>query len=92
MADGVKHVALSQLYIIKDYIDRKNETLLKALIDSDAGIHGLRYKDGKLQHQNEDGSWTDIVSASSGGTMGGVSGLDFGDYATDEEVKEVFGL
>ncbi len=93
MANGVKHVALHQLNIIKNYIDKKIETLLTTLIDSDAGIHGLRYKDGKLQHQNTDGTWADIVSANSGGSSDGTgSGLDLEDVATDEEVKAIFGL
>lgn len=94
MASSTKHVALHQLNIIKDYIDKKDEALLNALIDSDAGIHGLRYKDGKLQHQNADDTWSDIVTASSGGSSGcgDSGGLDSENIATDEEVKKVFGL
>lgn len=94
MNEGDKHVAVRQLSIVKDYIDDKTETLLNALVESDSGVHGLRYKDGVLQHQNPDGTWSDIVSTSSGGSTGSgdSGGLDSEDVATDEEVKAIFGL
>lgn len=87
--DSVKYISLNQLYIIKEYIDNKFEDLLNALVESENGIHGLRYKDNKLQHQNPDGTWSDIITNSSGGT-GSTGGLTNENFATDEEVKNIF--
>ncbi|MCM1168071.1 MAG: hypothetical protein NC401_18970 [Ruminococcus sp.] len=89
---AVKCVTLNQLYIIKDYINKKAENLLNALVASDSGVHGLRYKDGKLQHENADGTWSDIATGDgsdiSGGSAGG--GLTDSDFATDDEVRDIF--
>ncbi len=91
MANGVKHVALHQLSIVKGYIDKKFETLLTTLVASDSGIHGLRYKDGKLQHQDADGVWQDVeITDSGGGTVGDGGTITEEDLATDEEVNDMF--
>ena len=87
--DSVKYISLNQLYIVKEYIDNKFKDLLNALVESENGIHGLRYQDNKLQHQNPDGTWSDIITNSSDST-GSTGGLTNENFATDEEVKNIF--
>ncbi len=91
MPSVIKHVALHQLNIVKNYIDKKIEALLTTLVASDNGIHGLRYKNGKLQHQDADGVWRDVeIADSGGGTVGDGGVITDADYATDDEVKDMF--
>lgn len=88
----IKHVALHQLYFVKEYIDKKVESLLETLIESDSGIHGLRYKDGKLQRQDENGNWVDIIvsDSGSGGSTGNDGVLTDNDFASDKDVEDIF--
>lgn len=85
---------LSQLRIVREYIDNKVETLFGTLISSDTGMHGLRYVSGKLQYQDADGVWQDIEATSSGGSSGGDGDnvITDDDIATDEEVNDMFDI
>lgn len=89
---GRKHVALDQLPIIKEYIDRKNAlqdsgmTSTGSIMDV-AGVNGLRVIDGKLQYLNGD-AWLD-VKVSSGGVSPDISSAEVAD---DQEVSDLFGV
>lgn len=73
-----KHVALEQLYIIKEYIDKQADMTISGA----EGFHGIRYYNGKLQAKDvSTGEWFDVATGSTGGV----------DIADDKDVEDLFG-
>ncbi|MBD5080365.1 MAG: hypothetical protein HDT44_01215 [Ruminococcaceae bacterium] len=82
-----KHVALDQLHIIKEYIDRKNAEQnltggITGTITDESGVFGLRFYDNKLQYKDTDGKWVDIPDKG--------AGVDNAEVADDKEVSDIF--
>ena len=82
-----KHVALDQLHIIKEYIDRKNAEQnltggITGTITDESGMFGLRFYDNKLQYKDTDGKWVDIPDKG--------AGVDNAEVADDKEVSDIF--
>ncbi len=88
---GRKHVALDQLYIVREYIDRKNAEQDNKSITDEAGVYGMRIYSGKFQCKDKDGNWNDIVLGE-GGT--GVISPDIANaqVASDDDVSDLFGM
>lgn len=91
---GMKHVALNQLYIIKDYIDRKNNLQDEKLITDESGVHGLRIYSGKFQYIGADGKWHDVILSGDGAGGTGVISPDIAnaEVADDKDVSDLFGI
>lgn len=91
---GMKHVALNQLYIVRDYIDRKNNLQDKKLITDESGVHGLRIYSGKFQYKGADGKWHDVVLGGDGTGGTGVVSPDIAnaEVADDKDVSDLFGI
>lgn len=81
-----KHVALDQLYIIRDYIDEGDDMS----ITSELGVHGLRYYNNKLQVMGADGAWVDIGTSSGTGSCECPEDLKDAGVAEDNEVSDLF--
>lgn len=94
----LKHVALEQLYIVKEYIDKKNAEQDSAAgvtgsVTDENGVLGLRFYGGKLQYKDDNGDWRDIVVGNSSGGSGDVSpDLADAEVATDKDVSDLFGM
>lgn len=82
-----KHVALDQLHIIKEYIDRKNNLQDSKLITDEAGVNWLRFYSNKLQIRDTNGNWIDIFTEN--GDSGGGETCK-ADIADDKEVSDLF--
>lgn len=83
---GRKHVALDQLHIIREYIDKRD----CISVASEEGVHGLRYYSGKLQVMNADGVWADIIGSSGTGACDCSEDLKDAGVATGNEVADIF--
>lgn len=85
-----KHIELNQLRIVKEYIDNKDNLAM----NSEEGVHNIRYFNNKLQYKGDDGNWTTISTGTvSGSGEGGlVTTEDMADsvFASDEEVSDMF--
>lgn len=90
----IKHVALNQLYIVKDYIDRKNNLQDEKLITDESGVHGLRIYSGKFQYKDADGKWHDVILGGDGTGGSGVVSPDIAnaEVADDKDVSDLFGI
>lgn len=85
---GRKHVALDQLHIVREYIDKRDGLS----VASAEGVHGLRYYNGKLQVMDVDGTWVDIIGTSGAGTCDCPEDIKGAEVATDNEVADMFGV
>ncbi len=90
-SSGRKHVALDQLYIIRDYIDRKNNIQDEKHITDETGVHGLRVYSNKLQYKGKDGNWHDVF-VGEGGTCTVSPDIASAEVADDKEVSDLFGV
>lgn len=81
-----KHVALDQLYIIRDYIDEGDDMS----ITNELGVHGLRYYNNKLQVMGTDGTWVDIGTSSGTDSCECPEDLKDAGVAEDNEVSDLF--
>lgn len=90
---GRKCVALDQLHIIREYIDKENTEQdnnvgVSGSVTDETGVFGLRFYNNKLQYKGTDGTWNDIVV--SGNSEEGECTLH--NIAKDEEVSDIFGV
>lgn len=85
-----KHVELNQLRFVKAYIDYKDNIQ----INTEDGVHNIRYYNNKLQYKNEWGEWETISTGTTTGSGEGgaitVDDLDDTVFANDDEVSEMF--
>lgn len=85
-----KHIELNQLRIVKEYIDNKDNLAM----NSEEGVHNIRYFNNKLQYKGDDGTWTTISTGSISGSGDGgsitVDDMDDTVFASDDEVSNMF--
>lgn len=89
-ASTKKHIELNQLRIVKEYIDNKDNLAM----NSEEGVHNIRYFNSKLQYKGDDGNWNTISTGTTSGSGEGgtvtVDDMDNSVFASDDEVSNMF--
>lgn len=86
-----KCVELNHLVIVKDYIDKKDNLS----INTESGVHDIRFYNGNLQYKDVNGSW---ITISTGGGSGGsgvggaitTNDMDSTVFVSDADVSNLF--